>query len=192
VSQGAGRDRGGHGLDQDPVQEDVGEVGVQADGDLVAGVVLADRELVAAQPDEPGRVHQPVTLDSSRDAKVTGWDAGGWRTGRAGAELDQAGQLGGGEPGGHGLEQLPIQAEMDDLVVDPQPNLLAAIAAAQPQLTAGQPEVATGRHDQLELQRAQRCGGLGGPELGRQPQRHPLVDRFLGMEASRRVAIPIA
>ena len=113
-------------------------MGVQADGDVVAGVVLADRELAATQPDQSGRVHQPIHLHGLADGLGVGWRGRGWRAGGTGAEVDQARQLCGGEPGGDGLEQLAVLAEVDDLVVDPQADLAAGVSAAQPQLAAGQ------------------------------------------------------
>jgi hypothetical protein len=67
-------------------------------------------------------------------------------------------------------------------MVDPQPDLFAGVAAAQPQLTAGQTEVPTGRHDHLDLQRPQRRRDRR-VELGGQPQRQIIAGRLFGMEA---------
>ena len=55
----------------------MGQLGVQADGDLLAGVGLTDRQLVATQADQPGGVDQPVALDRVRQPEPTS-RRGGW------------------------------------------------------------------------------------------------------------------
>jgi hypothetical protein len=56
-------DRAGHRAGQDPVDDQVQQRAVQAQGDASAGVLEPDRDRLAGDGDDPDPVRGPVDLD---------------------------------------------------------------------------------------------------------------------------------
>ena len=76
-----------------------------------------------------------------------------WWAGGAGAVGAQPGQVDAGQPGGQGLEVLPVEAEVHGGGVDPQGQLASGPGGTQPKLLATDAEVAAGWHDPVDFHR---------------------------------------
>jgi hypothetical protein len=71
----------------------------------------------------------------------------GWGAGGTAAVSHELAQVGGGEPGRHGLEPGPGQQQMNDRGVGPQADRHTGVGAAEPELLTADGEVARGRDD---------------------------------------------
>jgi len=143
-------ERVGQAAQQRPVGvEQVQHAAVEADGDAPAGEVVADGVLPAGEADQAGGVDETVDLDGSPWRDRAGGDRR--RAGVAAAVGEEVAQVGGGEPGGHGLKPDAVDEQVNHGGVGPDADGESGSGWTEPELLPADGKVSRGGNSAGDL-----------------------------------------
>jgi hypothetical protein len=157
----AWRDRAGQSAPQDAVLgDDVHDLAVEPDPGPLAGQRGADLDDLVAERDDPGGVDQPLHFHAAGRGQGTRRWPGRRRPGRTGTSVAEPREVDCGQPGRHGLDPPSADAHVHGGGVDPEGELLADPAGAQPELLRPDRHVPRDRDDPLDLDGIRPAHGI--------------------------------